>query len=39
MQDVILLSSSSDIDIMVHGLFSYELFGIPFGLLPRMCVC
>ena len=32
MQDVILLSSSSDIDIMVHGLFSYELFGHTFWI-------
>ena len=32
MQDAILLSSSSDIDIMVHGLFSYELFGHTFWI-------
>ena len=32
MQDAILLSSSSDIDIMVHGLFSYELFGHNFWI-------
>lgn len=30
MQDAILLSSGPDIDIMVHGLFSYELFGQTF---------
>ena len=28
----ILLSSGSDIDIMVHGLFSYELFGHTFWI-------
>ncbi len=32
MQDAILLSSGSDIDIMVHGLFSYELFGHTFWI-------
>ena len=32
MQGTILLSSGSDIDIMVHGLFSYELFGHTFWI-------
>ena len=32
MQGSILLSSGSDIDIMVHGLFSYELFGHEFWI-------
>ena len=31
-QGTILLSSGSDIDIMVHGLFSYELFGHTFWI-------
>ena len=32
MQSSILLSSGADIDIMVHGLFSYELFGHTFWI-------
>lgn len=32
MQDAILLSSGPDIDIMVKGLFSYELFGQTFWI-------
>lgn len=32
MQSSILLSSGADIDIMVHGLFSYELFGQTFWI-------
>ena len=28
----VLLSAGADIDFMVHGVFSYEIFGKPHGL-------
>lgn len=32
MENVILMSSGSDVDFMIHGLFSYELFGQTFWI-------
>ena len=32
MENAILMSSSADVDFMIHGLFSYELFGHTFWI-------